>query len=95
MAAPGDLAVALCAFAPHNSNMTEEHHFSIRLEPDRVRLGRYYWALFKGNQAYNRSQLSFASKRQAAVEGAKVLEKRIAAWQAALTKIAGAKIAGA
>ena len=63
--------------------MAEEHNFSIRVEPDRVRTGRYYWALFKGQQAYNRSQLSFASKREAAAEGAKVLEKRIAAWQAA------------
>jgi hypothetical protein len=41
--------------------MDQDHQFSIRLEPDRVRLGRFYWALFKGTQAYNRSQLSFAS----------------------------------
>ena len=45
--------------------------------------GRYYWALFKGQQAYNRSQPSFATKREAAAEGAKVLKKRIAVWQAA------------
>ena len=63
--------------------MTEDHQFSIRLEPDHVRVGRYYWALFKGKQAYNRSQLSFASKREATAEGTKVLEKRIAAWKAA------------
>jgi len=62
--------------------MAEEHRFSIRLEPDQLRLGRYFWALFKGNQAYNRSQTSFATKREAAAEGAKVLEMRIAAWQA-------------
>lgn len=48
-----------------------------------MRAGRYYWALFKGDQAYNRSQLSFASKREALADGAIVLEKRIAAWEAA------------
>ena len=37
---------------------------------------------FKAAQVYNRSQLSFATKREAAAEAAKVLEKRIAAWQA-------------
>jgi hypothetical protein len=63
-------------------SMGDDHQFSIRLEPDRVRSGRYYWVLFKGKQAYNRSVLSFATKREAAAEGAKVLEKRIAAWQA-------------
>jgi hypothetical protein len=62
--------------------MAIEHGYSIRAEPDRVRTGRYYWALFKGNQVYNRSQLSFATKREALFEGGIVLEKRIAAWQA-------------
>jgi hypothetical protein len=36
----------------------------------------------KGKQPYNRSEASFTTKRQAEDEGAKVLEKRIAAWQA-------------
>lgn len=63
--------------------MADDHGYSIRAEPDRMRAGRYYWALFKGDQAYNRSQLSFASKREALADGAIVLEKRIAAWEAA------------
>jgi hypothetical protein len=62
--------------------MAEDHQFSIRLEPDLLRPGRYFWALFKGNQVYNRSQTSFESKREAAAQGGKVLEARIAAWQA-------------
>lgn len=62
--------------------MAEDHQFSIRLEPDRLRPGRFFWALHKGAQAYNRSQTSFATKREAASEGAKVLEMRIAAWRA-------------
>jgi hypothetical protein len=62
--------------------VVDDHQFSIRTEPDRFRTGRYFWALFKGNQAYNRSESSFATKREAAAEGDKVLEKRIAAWRA-------------
>jgi hypothetical protein len=63
--------------------MADEHHFSIRIEPDRLYAGRFFWALLKGKQVYNRSQSSFATKREAAAAGAKVLEMRIAAWQAA------------
>lgn len=62
--------------------MANDHQFTVRVEPDALRKGRFHWALFKAAQVYNRSQLSFATKREAAAEAAKVLEKRIAAWQA-------------
>jgi hypothetical protein len=62
--------------------MAEDHQFSVRVEPDAFRKGRFHWALFKATQVYNRSETSFATKREAAAEAAKVLEKRIAAWQA-------------
>jgi hypothetical protein len=64
----------------HIGKMAEDHQFTIRLEPDRARPGRFYWALFKGTQVYNRSQLSFATKREAAAQGGKVLDMRVAAW---------------
>jgi hypothetical protein len=63
--------------------LAEDHGYSLRAEKDRVREGRYYWALYKGDQAYNRSPLSYASKREALAEGEIVLGKRIAAWEAA------------
>jgi hypothetical protein len=66
----------------HIGSMAEDHQFSIRVEPDRLRPGRYFWALLKGTQVYNRSQTSFATKREAASQGAKVLDMRVAAWQA-------------
>ena len=62
--------------------MAEDHQFTVRLEPDSFRKGRFHWALFKATQVYNRSQMSFATKREAAADAAKVLEKRIAAWHA-------------
>lgn len=63
--------------------MIEDHQFSTRVEPDTSRPGRFRWALYKAKHAYNRSEMSFATKREAAAEAAKVLDKRIAAWQAA------------
>jgi hypothetical protein len=63
--------------------MAEEHQFSVRVEPDLAQPGYYRWTLFKATQAYNRSALSFATKREAALEAAKVLDKRVAAWEAA------------
>ena len=76
-------SLAIGAKMPHMSTMAEGHGYSIRAEADRVRAGRYYWALFKGDQAYNRSPLSYATKREALADGGIVLEKRIAAWEAA------------
>ena len=67
----------------HIVEMTEHHDFSTRVEPDTSRPGRYRWALYKDKHAYNRSETSFATKREAAAEAAKVLDRRIAAWQAA------------
>jgi hypothetical protein len=63
--------------------MAEEHQFTVRIEPDSAQPGRYRWTLLKATQAYNRSEMSFATKREAASEAAKVLDRRIAAWQAA------------
>jgi hypothetical protein len=62
--------------------MPEDHQFSVRIEPDLSRPGRFLWALFRSQQVYNRSEISFATKREAAAEAAKVLDRRIAAWQA-------------
>jgi hypothetical protein len=67
---------------PHNGNMAENHQFTVRVEPDTSRPGRFRWALLKATQVYNRSEMSFATKREAIAEAAKVLDKRIAAWQA-------------
>jgi hypothetical protein len=64
--------------------MADDHQFSTRVEPDTSRPGRFRWALYKAKQAYNRSETSFATKREAAAEAAKVLDRRIAAWQAAV-----------
>jgi hypothetical protein len=63
--------------------MDENHQFTVRVEPDLSRPGRFRWALFKARQVYNRSEQSYATKREAAAEAAKVLDRRVSAWQAA------------
>jgi hypothetical protein len=73
--------LAAIAALPHNDHMSEDHQFTVRVEPDSSRPGRFRWALFKAQQAYNRSEMSYATKREAADEAAKVLDRRIAAWR--------------
>jgi hypothetical protein len=68
--------------AAHTGQMAEDHQFTIRIVPDTSRPGRFRWALLKAKQPYNHSEASFATKREAAAEAAKVLDRRIAAWQA-------------
>ncbi|WP_158812514.1 hypothetical protein [Methylocapsa sp. S129] len=77
-----NFVLAAMAALPHSAGMGEDHQFTVRVEPDSSRPGRFRWALFKATQAYNRSEMSFSTKREAAQEAAKVLDKRIAAWQA-------------
>jgi hypothetical protein len=74
--------IGLAGNAAHTGSMIENHEFSMRVEADSSRRGHFRWALFKAKQAYNRSESSFATKREAAAEGEKVLERRIAAWLA-------------
>jgi hypothetical protein len=73
--------LAASAALHHNGDMSEDHQFTVRVEPDSSRPGRFRWALFKAQQAYNRSEMSYATKREAADEAAKVLDRRITAWR--------------
>ena len=63
--------------------MDDDHHFTVRIYADLASPGRFQWALLRAGQVYNTSKVSFATKREATAEAAKVLEKRVAAWQAA------------
>jgi hypothetical protein len=62
--------------------MAEEHQFSVKVEPDLLRAGRFRWSLFRSGQVQDRSSVSYATKREAEVDAAKALAKRIASWQA-------------
>jgi hypothetical protein len=66
----------------HIDKMREEHHFTVIVEPDLLRSGRYRWAFCESEQIRDRSAVSFATRREAQSDATKALQKRIAAWQA-------------
>ena len=72
--------VSLCA---HTIEMVENHPFTITVEPDLLREGRFRWTLCENEQPRNRSPVSYATKREALADAAKALKKQIADWRPA------------
>jgi hypothetical protein len=66
----------------HIGQMNEDHQITVLVEPDLLRPGRYRWTLLHSGQAQDRSEMSFATKREADADAEKVLKRRIAAWKA-------------
>jgi hypothetical protein len=62
--------------------MIEDHQFSVRIEPHPSRPGQFLWSLLKSDHVSDHSEMSFATKREAAADAAKALDRRIAAWRA-------------
>jgi hypothetical protein len=65
----------------HTGEMVEDHQITVVVEPDLLRSGRYRWTLFRSGQAQDRSEMSFATKREADADAEKALKRRIAAWK--------------
>jgi len=63
--------------------MLKEHRFTIEVEPDLLRVGRFRWRLCEFGQVRDQSQASFATKSEAQVAATKVLDKRVERWRAA------------
>ena len=68
---------------PHIIEMAEDHPFTITVEPDLLRDGRFRWTLCENGQPRNRSAISYATKREALADATKALEKQIADWRPA------------
>jgi hypothetical protein len=58
--------------------MAENHPFTITVEPDLLRDGRFRWTLYENGQPRTRSPFSYATKREALADAAKALDKQIA-----------------
>ena len=67
----------------HNIDMAENHPFTVTIEPDLLRDGRFRWTLYENEQPRNRSPVSYATKREALADATKALEKQIAHWRPA------------
>jgi hypothetical protein len=63
--------------------MAENHPFTIMVERDLLRDGRFRWMLCENGQVRNRSPFSYATKREALADATKALEKQIADWRRA------------
>jgi hypothetical protein len=50
---------------PHIIEMAETHPFTIRVEPDLLRDGRFRWTLYENGQPRNQSIVSYGTKRDA------------------------------
>jgi len=74
--------VETCLDSVHTGEMVEDHQITVVVEPDLLRSGRYRWTLLRSGQAQDRSEMSFATKREAEADAEKALKRRIAAWKA-------------
>jgi len=62
--------------------MPEEHHFTIRVEPDLLREGHFRWTLYDSGQPRERSELPYATKGEAYADATKALREYLTEWQA-------------
>ena len=62
--------------------MVEDHQITVAVEPDLLRAGRYRWTILHSGQAQDRSEMSFATKREANSDAEKALKRRIDDWRA-------------
>ena len=60
--------------------MAEEHHFTIRVEPDLLREGHFRWTLYESGQPRERSEVSHGTKGEAHADATKVLRKHTEEW---------------
>jgi hypothetical protein len=67
----------------HIVEMVENHPFTIGVEPDLLRDGRFRWTLYENGQVRNRSAVSYATRDEALADAGKALEKQIADWRSA------------
>ena len=63
-----------------NAKMLKDHQITVVVEPDLLRAGRYRWTVLHFGQARDRSEVSFATRREAEADAAKALKRSIAAW---------------
>jgi hypothetical protein len=63
--------------------MAGDHAFTITVEPDLLRDGRFRWTLSENGQPRNRSAISYVTKREALTDATKALDKQIANWRPA------------
>ena len=60
--------------------MTESPSFTIKIEPDTARRGRFRWNIIEDGKVRDRSTYSFPTERKAQADAAEYLQKLNATW---------------
>ena len=61
--------------------MSDVVDFTIKVEPDPVRLSRYRWAVLEAGKQRDRSVYTFATRREAQADADKFLQKLKTTWR--------------
>jgi hypothetical protein len=61
--------------------LEEAHQFTIRVEADPLREGRYRWTICEGVQIHLRSPQSYATRREASEDADRAMSKFVRHWQ--------------
>ena len=67
--------------AYHIGVVAEDPHFTINVEADPLREGRYRWTICEGVQIHLRSPQSYATMREAKEDADKAIAKFVRQWQ--------------
>jgi hypothetical protein len=61
--------------------VTEDPHFTFKVEADPLREGRYRWTICEGTQIHLRSPQSYATRREAEEGAEKAMSKFVRHWR--------------
>ena len=75
------LPLALLSRRSHKASMPPESPFVVKIERDTERQGRFRWRVFQDGIMRDASVYSFATKRQAQVDGDKFVQKLNNTWR--------------
>jgi hypothetical protein len=75
------LPPALLSRRSHKASMPPESPFVVKIERDTERQGRFRWRVFQDGIMRDASVYSFATKRQAQVDGDKFVQKLNNTWR--------------
>ena len=75
-----DFALAVSPSSRHSMNMAEPDRFKFQILPDLLAVRRFRWTVCEGEQIHLRSPHSYATRREAEIEGGKAVLRFAKAW---------------
>jgi hypothetical protein len=75
-----DFALAASPSSRHNIDMAVPDRFTFQILPDLLGVRRFRWTVREGEQIHLRSPHSYATRREAEIEGGKAVLRFAKAW---------------